>query len=365
MLFVGVISETLLYFCFATLLGSFILHTVPKDVRPEIVVPRKVLFIAIMGVALLSFIQPLRLILAFYKEIGLSLTVQSVIFTFEIGKAWLLTVFFSIILFIYLVLFDIRKKTSYSYVGIIITIGLIVAVGWASHASSQVGFSGFITHSFHFLAVSTWIGILLIVGWFSTNQNNWLNFLKWFSPVAVICLLITMGTGLFLMNVVVEFKDYASAWKLTYGQALLLKHILIIPLLTFAFINSILIRKRLKNVENFNPRPWTKVESLVVLFIFVATSVLGQTSPPHNIASTLAMEGPAKLFDLLYSGSVTRELDVVLAFGVNSISLMVLAVLFIGLTIIAFMKRAPAILSFIISVLSVITIYLSLMFSIQ
>ena len=346
-------------------MGSFILHTVPKDVRPEIIVPKKVLLITLIGIALLSFIPSLQLILAFYKDIGLSVTIQSVIFTFEIGKAWLITVFFAIILFIYLILFDIRRKESYSYVGIIITIGLIIAMGWASHASSQVGFSGFVAHSFHFLAVSTWIGILLIVGWFATDYNNWLNFLKWFSPVAITCLLVTIGTGLYLMNVVVEFKDYANAWKLTYGQALLLKHILIIPLLTFAFINSILIRKRLKNVENFNPRPWTKVESLVVLFLFVATSVLGQTSPPHDIATTFAMEGPAKLFDLLYPGSITRDLDVVLVFGVNNISLLVLALLFIGLTIIAFIKKAPAILSFIMSVLSVITIYLSLMFSIQ
>ena len=346
-------------------MGSFILHVVPKELRPEINIKRRVLLISVIGIAILSFIQPLQLILAFYNDIGLSLTIQSVLFTFEVGKSWIITVVFSIILFIYLILFDIKRKASYSYVGIIITVGLVVAVGWASHAGSLVGFSGFLAHSFHFLAVSIWIGILFITGWFSTYHNNWQNFLKWFTPVAIMCLVTTIGTGLYLMNLVVEFNDYTNAWKLTYGQALLLKHILIIPLLTFAFINSVLIRRRLKNDNAFNPRPWTKAESLVVLFIFTATSILGQTSPPHDIETTFILVGPSKLFDLLYAENITSELDVILSFGFNSISLLIVALFYICLSILAFVKKAPSVLSFILSVVSVLTMYLSLMLSVQ
>ena len=151
-----------------------------------------------------------------------------------------------------------------------------------------------------------------MAGWLSTNHNNWEKFLKWFTPIAILCVLTTMGTGLYLMNLMVGFDEYTNGWKLTYGQALLLKHIFIIPLLAFAFINSILIKRRLKNDSTFNPIPWIKAESLVVLFIFTATSVLGQTSPPKDLETTFALVGPSKLFDFLYPGNITAEMDVIL-----------------------------------------------------
>ena len=54
----------------------------------------------------------------------------------------------------------------------------------------------------------------------------------------------------------------------SYGQALLIKHLLIIPLLVFAMINSLLIKKKLIRDIHFNPKPWTerKVLSLGLFF---------------------------------------------------------------------------------------------------
>ncbi|MEH7235387.1 copper resistance D family protein [Bacillus sp. JJ1562] len=365
MLVLGVISDLLLYLCFSVLIGTLILYFVPKEIRPEIHVSRKVLLISIIGIVILSFMQPLQLILAFYKDTGLSNTIHSVLFTFEVGKVWILTVAYSLIIFIYLIMFDIKKKASYSYIGLLITVGLIFAVCWGSHASSMVGYSGFLAHSFHFLAVCVWIGILFVAGWLSTNYNNWEKFLKWFTPIAILCVLTTFVTGLYLMKLVVGFDEYTNAWKLTYGQALLLKHIFIIPLLAFAFINSILIRRRLKNDITFNPIPWIKTESLVVLFIFTATSVLGNTAPPSDFETIFALEGPSKLFDFFYPGNITAEMGVFLSFGFNSISLLLVALFFISLSILAFIKKASSFLSFNLSVVSVLTLYLSLMLSIQ
>ncbi|MED4778442.1 hypothetical protein P9306_18285, partial [Bacillus atrophaeus] len=51
---------------------------------------------------------------------------------------------------------------------------------------------------------------------------------------------------------VVDIKDYAKCWVLPYGQMLLLKHIGILPLLAFAFINGVLIRKT-KALSLYNP----------------------------------------------------------------------------------------------------------------
>lgn len=364
MMIVGVVSETLLYLCFSILMGSFILHIVPIPYRPEINIPKKFLLLSIAGIAILSFTPALQVVLTFYKSIGLGLTVRSVLFTFEVGQAWIITFILANILFIYIILFDIRKKSTYSFIGITFTLALIFTLGWSSHASSLTEVSGFIAHSIHFIAVSIWIGILFVISWFSTNKENWLNFLKWFSPVAIICLLTTLGTGLFLMSLVVDFKDYTNAWMLSYGQALLIKHLFIIPLLVFAFINSVLMKKRLNKDKDFNPRTWTKAESGILLFIFSATAALGQQPPPHDLETSLATNGPAKLFELFYQGNIERDLSATLSFGINSISLIGLAILFLIVTILSFVKKAPTVLSFIMSIVVVLTSYLALMLSV-
>ncbi|WP_428910011.1 copper resistance D family protein [Niallia sp. Krafla_26] len=364
MILVGAISESLLYFCFSILVGSFLLYLVPSPYRPDIHVPKGALMLATGGIAILSFFPVLQLILYLYQDIGFSQTFQSVLFTFEVGKAWILTYLISNFLFIFIVWFDVRKKRINALVGMGLTFILILALGWASHASSLYPWKGFLTHTIHFVAVTVWVGILFAISWFSKSHSNWLPFLKWFTPVAIACFLVTALSGLVLMNFVIDFTDYAKAWMLPYGQALLIKHLFIIPLLAYAFINSILIRKKIKNDKSFNPIPWTKAESIIVYLIFSATAVLGQQSPPHEIEISLAT-GPSKLFDLFYQGVITRDMDVVIHFGFNSLILLVFGLLFIGLILLSFVKKAPPLFSFIMGVLCVLSLYLSLMVSVQ
>ena len=91
MLFIGIISQALLYLCFALSLGSFILYLVPNTHRPDIHVPKGALMMATGGIAIFSFFPVLQLILYLYPDIGLVQTVKSVLFTFEVGKAWIFT----------------------------------------------------------------------------------------------------------------------------------------------------------------------------------------------------------------------------------------------------------------------------------
>lgn len=365
MLVIGTISESLLYFCFSILVGSFLLYLVPSSYRPDIKVPKGALMTATGGIAILSFIPVLQVILFLYQDIGLARTFQSVLYTFEVGKAWILTFIISNLLFIFIVWFDFRKKSINAIVGMGFTFILILTLGWASHASSLDLWKGLLTHTLHFVAVTVWVGILFVVSWFSKNHSNWLNFLKWFTPVAVVCFLVTAISGFFLMKFVIDFKDYANAWMLPYGQALLIKHLLIIPLMAYAFINSILIRKKINGDKDFNPVPWTKAESVIVYLIFSATAVLGQQAPPHDIETFLASGGPSKIFDLLYQGGITREMDVVINFELNSFMLLVLGLLFISLIILSLIKKAPPLFSFIMGVLCVLSLYLSLILSVQ
>jgi putative copper export protein len=365
MLIVGIISELILYICFSLIVGSLILNLVPESHRPEIKVPKWILLFAVSGIALLSFIPVLRIVLYLYQDIGLGLTFKSVLLSFEIGKAWIFTFMVSLFLFMLVLMIDLKKKTEASYIGLVLVFLLILALGWASHASSLTEWSGFLTHSIHFLSVCVWLGILITVSWFSRVQHNWLQFLKWFSPVAMVCLGLTIITGLVLMSFVVDIKDYANAWMLPYGQALLIKHLLLIPLILYAFINGILAQRRVKSNPDFNPINWLKAESVIVLFIFSATAALGQQSPPHDIFTLIKNGGVSTLFDMLYQGNIYPGMQVSIVFGMTSVGLIGLALLFLSLTVFSFLKKVPVVFSFVMSILFVFTSYLSLMLAIQ
>ncbi|MCM3324753.1 copper resistance D family protein [Cytobacillus kochii] len=365
MLIAGIFSEATLYLCFSILLGSFILYLIPTSLRPKINVSKGILMGVTTGVAFLSFVPVLTLILHLYEDIGFTRTVRSVLFTFEVGQAWIFIYLFSTLLFIFIVWFDYKNNRLYALIGALSSFILILAIGWSSHASSLEPLKGFITHTTHFTAVSVWIGILFVVSWFSKNYSNWLAFLRWYTPVAIVCFIVTIFTGLFLMMFVVEIKEYPSSWMLSYGQALLLKHLLIIPLLLFAVINSWFIRKQLRINSDFNPKPWARVESILILLIFSATAALGQQAPPHDIVTTLKSVGASKLFTTLYQGQYYPEMTIHLGINLTSISLILFALVFLVLLIYSFVKKAPAATSIIMGILFVLSAYLSLMLSIR
>lgn len=362
MLFVETITGTLVYLCFAILLGSYILYLIPNPHRPEINVRKGALMLASAGIALLTFIPILRLILYLSSGIGFWQTMNSVLYTFEVGKAWTFTFIISCILFIFVIWCDYRKKSLYAYIGLALTFILILALGWSSHASSLDSIRGFLSHSLHLTAVSVWAGILFVVSWFSTNDANWQKFLKWFTPVALVCLGVVIATGLALMSFVMEPSAYPDSWIIPYGQALLVKHLFLLPLFVFALINGLLIKRKLKSNEPFKPKPWARLESIVILLIFSATAALGQQSPPHETIVTA--EEASKLFTSFYQGQFQPDMSVVIAFNPTGIVLFVLAIVFIVIMIQSFLKKTPAITAFLMGILSVICIYFALMFSI-
>lgn len=353
-----VLSEIFLYVCFSVVMGTFLLGVIPEHKRPAIHVPKPLLISSIIGIPVLSFFPVLEVML-FFEDINFGLAFQSVVFSFDIGQAWLVTTGVSFLLLVSTLL-PLSAKVK-AIAGVEYTFILILALGWAGHAASLSIWGGFVAHSAHFLAVSVWVGALLVAGWFSTNTANWRSFLNWYHPLAVACVLIALAAGLVLMLYVVTFQDYTTSWALPYGQALFSKHLLIIPLLTYALLNGVLMKRRLKQDPDYNPKPWVKAESVVVFLIFVVTAVMGDNAPPHNIATTMRYEGPSWLFSLFYSGSVEPGIVVNLQFGLLSIALLALAVVFLGLLVYSFIKKAPAIFSIVMSLLFVVASYLGLM----
>lgn len=359
------ISEALQYVCFALLMGSYILSLFPSDLIPTIIVPRRVKYVAVIGIAIFSFVPLISLVMYLYEDYGLINSLQSILLTFEVGKSWLFTFIVTVFLGLYILFFDHKRTTYYSIMGIILVLVLILGMSWSSHASSIQSFKGLITHFTHFTSVVIWVGILFVIAWFSQNTNNWLSFLKWFHVTALYCFGIVIITGLSLMSFSTTWDAYPDTWMVSYGQSLLIKHLLIIPLIAYAFINGILMKKRLLKDVNFDARPWAKVEFFILLLIFAATGAMSQQSPSHNLIETINSEGFSSLFLLFHEKSGFSGIAVQLVFTIEGLLFLCLSCVFLLMSVLSFIKRMPAIFSFIMSLLVVIVAYLGILFSIQ
>jgi putative copper export protein/putative cell wall-binding protein len=365
MFYVTAISEFLLYLCFSLLMGYFILQVIPESKRPEVVFPRWLLILCILGINVFSFTPVLQLVLFLTSSTSIGLALKTVLFTYEVGKSWLLLATLGLFLFISHLVMKIEKKTSMTFLSIAYLWFIISIIGWGSHANSIVPIKGHLYHSIHFLTITIWTGVLLQVAWFSKEVKNWGGFLKWFTPVALVCVLLAMGSGFMIMKIGMDPKDYVRSWGLSYGQALLIKHLFIIPLIVFAFMNGFLIKKSINPLENATTLSWLRAESLFVFIIFAVTGFLGQEAPPHSIEETLVAEGPSKLFEWMYSGIIYPTMNIRLNFNPSNLLLILLSSFILGMSIIRYKKTASSKLAVIAGIVLALSWYLSFMNSIQ
>lgn len=362
MFILGAITQALLYICYSVIMGSFILYLVPINKRPSILVPRKILLFSVGGIVIFSFIPVFPLILHLNSLLSFTDALISVLFTFQVGKAWLFTFVVSLLFVLFLVYFNNQKQIQNVF-GIVFTLTLIGAVGWSSHATSLDPVKGFISDSMHLTAVSVWVGILFIVSWFSKNESNWVSFLKWFTPVAISCLVITAISGIILMTFVIDFNNYFNSWMVPYGQWLLIKHILILPLLLYAFVNGVLILRKLILDTNFNPKPWARVESIIILCVFTATAALSQQSPPKETAIT--KESVIPLFKVLYQGELKSGVQLQLDISLISTSFSILLLVCFILGVFSCFKKKYPYVSLVLGIFTIVSIYVALMFSVS
>ncbi|OMP65630.1 copper resistance D family protein [Domibacillus epiphyticus] len=363
MIYTLYLTETLLYVCFSFLMGTFLIQLIPSTKKPSIYIHKCFVQLPIFGIIIFSCMPVAYLASALFSNGGISLQIQDILFTFEIGKAWIFTFIISIFFLLFVSLFPVLNSKRQSTVSIVIILILIFTIGWASHPASAAGWIGFMGHSIHFTAVSAWMGILMIVSWFSKDQENWLAFLKWFSPVAMVCFGLTMLSGFLMMTNIFDLKDYANSWMLNYGQALLVKHIAVFPILIFAFINGYWTKTRMQKEGGFRPIPWVRAESLVLLLIFSVTAFLGQQEPPQEVEATVKNNGVSPLFHYFFGGTAPA-MPVQFELNFMNISLFTISAVFLLLIFWSFFKKAAAV-SFVLSVLLIISIYFALMAGIQ
>jgi copper resistance protein D len=354
------ISQALLYVCFAVLAGSFILLLVPSNFRPDIKIPKYFLFISAITLPVFAFFPVLDIILFIAPRLGLIESFNIVLTTYTVGTAWVFTLIGSVLLVLLITLARPNEKGTFAFLGILLTFGLILTVAWSSHAGAMDPITGIISDFFHLTAVSIWVGILLIIGWGATNHNNWLPFLNWFRIVAISCLIITALSGLFLMNVLVD--GYTESWMVSYGQGLLIKHLFLLPLIFYALVNSLIVKYKISKNAKFNPIPLIRVEGLILLAIFTITAIFSQQSPPHG--NYLTNDAVSPLFRLFHDGIIDPGSTIGFVVNVNIVIFFFLAIVFIGLMTLSIYKKASIIITFLFSCLFVMSIYFMFMISV-
>lgn len=354
-----VISQILLYLCFSILAGIFILLLVPSKYRPDIKIPMHTLPIFIIMIPVLTFFPVLDIALFLAPRMGKDIfeSLQIVLTAYTIGIAWSFTLLVSSLLLLLITLEKSIRKNISASLGLLFTFGLILTVAWTSHASSMDPVRGIIGDFIHLTAVSVWVGIILIVGWCSLNHKNWLEFLNWFSKVAIGCLVATALSGLFLMDVMVD--SYTNSWIVSYGQGLLLKHLFILPLLFYALVNGLIVKFSITKDPTFNPTFWIRVEGIILFVIFTITAHFSQQPPPHGNYLTSAEVSP--LFQLFHNNSIDSGSTITLAMSLNTLCFFLLSILFIVLMVLSFFNKASIMVSVLFSCLFVTSIYLMIM----
>ncbi|WP_426448337.1 copper resistance D family protein [Paenibacillus sp. S-38] len=359
---IAYITEALLYLCYAVIVGTLMMKVIPETQRPTITVPWPVLLAAVLGIPILSFV-PVYKITLFYQEAFQTdfwTIFYDVLFDVSVGTAWLWVLGFSAALLMILGLPVFREDKATPYVGLLLMLILIGWFGWGSHTKSLYEWPGFLTHTVHFLTVIVWIGLLMVTAWFSSSTSNWPRFLKWFSPLSIACVGAAIAAGFILSAYLAP--EYMNSWMVPYGQALLIKHILIIPLLALAFVNGFVLPRRMKGNNSFNPIPWLKAESMIAFGTFIITAIMGQQDPPHDVRLFLKEAPPSSLFTSIYPGQFSPDMTISLGMHVTGI---ILAACSMILLLLIVRSKGKSSFTLIYSLLFTVSTYFSVMFSIR
>ncbi|WP_121612569.1 copper resistance D family protein [Mesobacillus foraminis] len=344
-------AEWLTYIFFSLLMGHVVLAFLPENKKPVLKVSKHLLLASALGIVFSTFGPVLQVVFYFNESVGAIRAFYAVLTDFQVGHAWLVISWLCLFMMI-TILFNGSR-----YLKALLMVIMILAVGYSSHVASLSLWEGWMAHSLHFLGVVLWAGVLLHISWFAASPLNWPAFVEWFSPFATACMAVILITGFWTMTMVVEVKDYADSWVLSYGQTLLLKHIVILPLLLIAFSNAYLSRK-----DSYNPRKTLKAESLIFLLTIGCTAFLGILSPPHDIDFTVDSEGASPWAEYLAGEPIQTPVNLSVTGGNvwEGVSLLILGAGFLGMLFLLIRRDMSHYLTVLFGLLSIMSLYFGL-----
>ncbi|MDV2683926.1 copper resistance D family protein [Alkalihalophilus lindianensis] len=324
------VSNLLLFIALLFLTGYHLLDVIPDQRRPRIHVSKRVLLVMtfLVPLALLVPVTKVVTVLVQQFQVGWFEAIYTVFLTYSAGQA----AFYSLLIASILVVLTLKTSEELPLIicKFILVLLLIGLSGWASHAASLTGISGFLSNSIHLLATSLWIGPLLMVAWFAKHpMENPAAFAAWYSPLAALSVGAITLTGFLLMGNIVP--EYVNSWMITYGQLLVIKHILFVPLLLFGFRHSLLLRRIKKHGHARSMKSSFRMESVIAVFILAVTAFMTEQTPPHEVIQTLQTEQISPLIQLFLNQPIL--VNQTLQFDLNTSSSILLVAglfLFIG-----------------------------------
>ncbi|MHA7964788.1 copper resistance D family protein [Paenibacillus sp. CAU 1782] len=321
------ISETLLYLFFAFSGGYLLLSFVPDQAKPSLRKLPTLFQYALLGISVFSFVPIFRTTLML-QEYATNLTFVQVLIIvlkdYSFGNAWLSILFISTAMYALTMLFNPEKKTIRIALSVLWGM-LIIAHGWASHPASFSPIWGLLAQSLHVAAMSAWLGTLLIVAWFAQGPWNWKAFVRWFTPLAIACILIIVTAGFVMMALIVE--GYLNSWSLNYGEALLLKHLVFLPLLLLGFMNGFVAKITKDGLLAARLKWWLRAETIIAFVMLMITAFMGVQEPPHEGE----FEAPAVSWLFQYLNGTSPGSDLSLSFSLPGLLLIAIGLYSIGL----------------------------------
>jgi putative copper resistance protein D len=103
----------------------------------------------------------------------------------------------------------------------------------------------------------------------------------------------------------------------------------------------------------------------MTIFLFWAMAVMGQQSPPENLAAVIQFEKPSFLFETFYGGTIVSTTTIRFVSSGNSILLAAVSVLMLFTMLFLFRKKASSILAIGFGILFVCSAYSAIMFGIK
>lgn len=337
MMALTIFSQFLLYISLALLMGTFILYCVPETVRPKIDISAKWLIGSAVILPVVTFVPNIQLLTILTPQFGFVESLGMLLMKFKVGHSWLAVIGFTIILLIMIRQFMKKPSKLIAVMSIFILIAFMAAIGYISHAGSMTGIVGSVLDFVHLLAVSVWLGILILMSFFSKDAQNWDAFLKWFSPVALVAFTSVALTGVLMTDTIVP--GYVTSWSSNYGQFLFIKHVLLVPLTVIILANSLLIKLKMDK-PLFEPRTWVRIETVLLVLILFITALYSEQQPPSFYVQEIS-----PFFEMFYRSSIEAGMRGYLQMTGIGLGFFLLTALFIGLVIVSYIKQLPVVVS--------------------
>ena len=366
-----IVSQLLLYLCLSLLMGMMTAGAMPRGCMPKFRVPKWLMIAAAAGVIVFGAAPVFSIIMNMAGNLSFAGAFGQVLFGFNAGRAWLVMYLISIV-FIAFFAFDMMEGRAMARGGVALMAAVAVAQSFAGHAFEQAGLWGVTVHAVHLISVMVWSGLLMILGWFTCGRVKWTAVLSWFTPLALISIIVLAVSGVFISDVVTAgqgagvsiFRRLADSLLTDYGQSLLFKQLLLVAVLGFGIINGILYRAKLRRDPDLEIRPWIRAESFIVLLILAVTAFMGEQPIPSRLDTVIGRDGVPALFEAVHGAGAPAGTGVSFGFDAIGVLLILFAAVFFGFMLYAARMRMHAVLPFAMAMCFVASAYLGMMLSV-